>query len=63
MADVMGKPFKYELTDWHAVRPGHDRRYALDGTKLKDKGWVAPVPFKEALKRYIDWTRLHPTWL
>lgn len=56
VAELMGKELKYKLVDMHSVRKGHDRRYALDGTKLKETGWVMPFPFKESLKKYIDWT-------
>ena len=63
VAELMGKPLSYEFTDFHATRPGHDKRYALDGTKLQSFGWKPPLEFKESLKKYIDWTLKHPTWL
>lgn len=62
VADIIGKPLKYELTDFHATRPGHDRRYALDGAKIASKGWVAPLTLDDSLKRYITWTKKHPIW-
>ena len=62
IAEVVGKEPKYAFSDFHATRPGHDRRYALDGSKLKNLGWKAPVPFKESLKKYVDWTLNHPLW-
>ncbi len=63
VANLLGKPLKYEFLDFHSARPGHDFRYSLDGSKLKQAGWVAPVDFKESLKRVIDWTLEHPIWL
>jgi dTDP-glucose 4,6-dehydratase len=63
VADIMGKDLKYEFVDHHATRPGHDRRYALDGTKLKNKGWKAPKDFETSLKKYIEWTLKHTMWL
>lgn len=48
---------------FHASRPGHDLRYALDGGKIADLGWRAPVPFGEALERTVKWTLEHPEWL
>lgn len=63
VATIVGKDLKYELTDFHHGRPGHDRRYALDGSKLKDAGWVAPMPFEESLKKSIDWTLNNKHWL
>lgn len=63
VADMLGKPLKYELMDFHKGRSGHDRRYALDGAKLKSLGWYAPIGFEESLKKSIDWTLNNPQWL
>ncbi len=64
IAEICGKPLNYELVDFHnSLRPGHDFRYALDGKKLKDLGWVAPLGFRESLERYINWTKANPFWL
>lgn len=63
VAEILGKELKYELEDFHASRPGHDRRYALDGSKLKDLGWKAPMDFKESLTNTINWTLKNPNWL
>lgn len=63
VASMMGKELKYELVDFHAARSGHDRRYALDGSKLRDLGWKAPVEFDYSLQKTIDWTLKNPSWL
>jgi dTDP-glucose 4,6-dehydratase len=63
IAELLGKPLHHELVDFHTARPGHDRRYALDGSKLRDLGWRPPVPFRESLERTIAWTLDHPEWL
>ncbi len=63
VAKILDKELKYELVDFHKGRPGHDRRYALDGTKLKELGWTAPLDFKTTLKNSIDWTLAHDQWL
>jgi dTDP-glucose 4,6-dehydratase len=63
VAGILGKELKYELVDFHKGRPGHDRRYSLDGAKLKEKGWVAPVELEPSLKKSIEWTLNHPNWL
>lgn len=63
IAEVLDKPLKYEFTDFHATRPGHDRRYALDGSKLKSLGWNAPKNFKESLTEYVEWSIDKPEWL
>lgn len=56
IADIMDCPLKYELTNFHAVRPGHDLRYALDGGKLAEAGWKPKVSFEESLKRTVEFT-------
>jgi len=63
VAELMGKELKYKLVDFHVERKGHDRRYALDGTKLKETGWVMPFTLKESLQRYIDWSLKNKQWL
>ena len=63
IAGYVGKPLKHALMDFHSTRPGHDRRYALDGTALAEAGWVAPVPFEDSLRRTVEWTTAHPEWL
>jgi dTDP-glucose 4,6-dehydratase len=62
VAEIMGKELKYELVDAHSNRPGHDRRYALDGTKLQDTGWNLEFPLQESLKNYISWTLQNKHW-
>lgn len=56
IAEIMGKPLNYELEDFHKTRPGHDRRYGLDGEKLEKLGWKCPMDFKESLKKYVLWS-------
>ncbi len=63
VAKMLGKELRYELVDFHKGRPGHDRRYALDGSKLKDLGWNAPLGFEESLQNSINWTLKNPQWL
>jgi len=63
IAGIMGKELKYEMVDFHSSRPGHDLRYALDGTKMREMGWNIPVGFEESLKKTIEWTLARPEWL
>lgn len=45
-------------------RPGHDRRYAIDATKLETEiGWKASTSFKEGLRDTIKWYLEHEEWL
>ena len=62
-ARIMGKPLEYELQNFHSGRPGHDRRYALSGEKLKKLGWKPPMDFEESLKSTIEWTLKNKQWL
>lgn len=48
---------------FHASRPGHDLRYALDGTKIKELGWQAPVDLWESLRKTVQWTLENDQWL
>ena len=45
-------------------RPGHDRRYAIDASKIyKELGWKPTVTFEEGLSETIDWYLENTTWL
>lgn len=63
VAELMGKELKYKLVDFHTDRPGHDRRYALDGTKLKEAGWEMPFLLEPSLQKYIKWSLQNKQWL
>jgi dTDP-glucose 4,6-dehydratase len=45
-------------------RPGHDRRYAIDATKInKELGWKPSVTFEEGLSQTVDWYLNNTEWL
>ena len=45
-------------------RPGHDRRYAVDSSKIrKELGWKPKYKFKEAFKQTIDWYIKNKKWV
>jgi dTDP-glucose 4,6-dehydratase len=54
---------KIEAVSFHSSRPGHDLRYALDGSKLAATGWTAPVPFEESLRKTVAWYVGAREWL
>jgi dTDP-glucose 4,6-dehydratase len=58
--ELLGKPesLVQPVTD----RPGHDRRYALDATKVAGLGWTARHPFAKALADTVCWYREHEPW-
>jgi dTDP-glucose 4,6-dehydratase len=43
-------------------RPGHDRRYSVDSTKIWQLGWAPRYPFASALETTVRWYREHETW-
>jgi dTDP-glucose 4,6-dehydratase len=43
-------------------RPGHDRRYAMDGARLAALGWRPRVAFEEGLAATVDWYRENEAW-
>lgn len=59
----IGKPMRYEMVDFHSSRPGHDLRYALDGSKMEAMGWVPPANLEQSLEFIVRWTLDHPKWL
>jgi len=53
-----------ELISFVKDRAGHDRRYAIDATKLNKKlGWSPSVTFEEGLSKTIDWYLENEDWL
>ena len=63
IANIMDAEAKYDLVDAHSSRPGHDLRYALDGLKIAEWGWTAPVSFEDSLKKTIQWYLDNEEWL
>ncbi|MFI5177966.1 MAG: dTDP-glucose 4,6-dehydratase [Vicinamibacterales bacterium] len=45
-----------------ADRPGHDRRYALDSSRLRALGWTPSVAFDEGLAKTVGWYRENEWW-
>ncbi len=44
-------------------RPGHDRRYAIDASKIKNElGWIPEFSFEQAIKDTIDWYLNNKNW-
>ncbi len=45
-------------------RPGHDRRYAIDSTKIeRELGWRPVTQFEQGMKETIEWYRSNPAWV
>lgn len=53
-----------QLITYVKDRPGHDRRYAIDATKInRELGWKPSVTFEEGLAQTIDWYLQNTEWL
>jgi dTDP-glucose 4,6-dehydratase len=53
-----------QLITYIKDRPGHDRRYAIDASKInKELGWKPSVSFEEGLSQTIDWYLQNTEWL
>jgi dTDP-glucose 4,6-dehydratase len=50
------------LIEYVTDRPGHDRRYSLSCSKLRELGWQARVRFAEGLERTVAWYRDNGWW-
>lgn len=63
IADFAGKQLRYELQDFHSTRPGHDPHYGLSARKMANLGWTPPLSLETTLKKTVEWTMAHPSWL
>lgn len=65
IAKIMGKDlkFQYKLVDFHGGRPGHDKHYGLDGSKLKKLGWDSPMSFEDSMSKTVEWQRKNHEWI
>jgi len=53
-----------ELITFVKDRPGHDRRYAIDSSKIeRELGWRPEIPFARGMKETIEWYRNHSAWV
>jgi dTDP-glucose 4,6-dehydratase len=62
LLQIMGKPAT--LIRYVKDRPGHDRRYAIDCSKIeRTLGWRPAIPFEEGLRETVRWYREHADWI
>ena len=44
-------------------RPGHDRRYAIDATKIRTElGWAPEIPFEQGIAETVRWYKVNRAW-
>ena len=59
---LLGKP--ESLITYVKDRPGHDRRYAMDCSKIRREwGWQSEIEFNEGLAQTIEWYKSHQDWM
>jgi dTDP-glucose 4,6-dehydratase len=62
LLDALGKP--RTLIRFVKDRPGHDRRYAIDPTRVESElGWRPQETWSSGLAKTIDWYRENPQWI
>jgi dTDP-glucose 4,6-dehydratase len=58
-----GRPYSEQIT-FVADRPGHDRRYAIDASKIeRELGWKPAETFETGLRKTVRWYLDHPDWV
>jgi len=59
--DRLGKP--HSLIRYVTDRPGHDRRYAINFSKIeRELGWRPSISFEDGICRTVEWYRTHQEW-
>src|SRR5262249_8022749 len=54
---------RHRLLSFVPDRPGHDRRYAIDTSKIeRELGWRATETFEAGIEKTVQWYRNHPAW-
>lgn len=62
LLDILEKP--YSLIQYVADRPGHDRRYAIDCSKIESElGWQPKYEFASGLRQTVDWYKKNLSWV
>ena len=61
--ELRGGP-REDLIEFVTDRKGHDRRYAIDASKIgRELGWIPSVTFREGLRKTIEWYLDNQEWL
>jgi dTDP-glucose 4,6-dehydratase len=64
MRPRVGSDSRRSLITYVPDRPGHDRRYAIDASKLsRELGWQPAETFEAGLRKTVLWYLDHPEWI
>jgi dTDP-glucose 4,6-dehydratase len=64
VAYELGKDLKYRIIDANKARPGHDLRYAMDGSLLLEQfGWQPKVSIQNRVGEIVHWSLDNRQWL
>ena len=70
LCEIMDKKLNRSKGDSEALitfikdRPGHDKRYAIDASKINEElDWAPSVTFEEGLEKTVDWYLQNPNWI
>ena len=66
MDEKLGRPIgeSKKLISFVKDRAGHDKRYAIDASKLENElGWKPSITFEEGLSKTVDWYLENPEWV
>ena len=59
--NIMGKPDS--LIEYVGDRPGHDKRYSIDSSKIQNEiGWKPKYDFEQALRETVEWYLQNQDW-
>jgi len=59
--DILGK--SHDIIEYVGDRPGHDKRYSIDCSKIEDQiGWKPQYKFDDALKQTVNWYLQNQSW-
>jgi len=59
--DILEKP--YSMIEYVGDRPGHDKRYSIDCSKIENQtGWKPKYDFDDALKQTVNWYLQNQSW-
>jgi dTDP-glucose 4,6-dehydratase len=62
LTDLKGGSYREQIT-FVTDRPGHDQRYAIDASYIKEKlGWTPSVTLEQGLRKTVEWYVNNPDW-